>query len=44
MVVTWIVLQLGKGVADNLLAFDQKFWIRLATRNDTASSEEEKNR
>jgi len=36
--------ELGKAVADNLLAFDQKFWIRLATRNDTASSQEQKDR
>ena len=37
-------VQLGKAVADNLLAFDQKFWIRLATRSDTASSQEQKDR
>lgn len=28
--------QLNKLVAENLLSFDQKFWVRLATRNDTA--------
>ena len=37
-------LQLGKCVADNVLAFDQKFWMRLASRNDSASSPEDKNR
>lgn len=35
-------LQLGKLVADNVLSLDQKFWLRLATRSDTASSKEEK--
>eukprot|EP00884_Botryococcus_braunii_P003527 jgi/Botrbrau1/13175/Bobra.242_1s0011.2 len=28
--------ELEKMVAENLLSFDQKFWVRLATRNDTA--------
>lgn len=34
--------ELGKTVADNILSFDQKFWLRLAARNDTASDEETK--
>lgn len=28
--------ELGKTVADNILSFDQKFWLRLAARTDTA--------
>ncbi len=34
--------ELTKLVAENLLAFDQKFWIRLATRSDAAQSSTEK--
>jgi len=34
--------QLTQLVAENLLAFDQKFWIRLATRSDAAQSKAEK--
>lgn len=34
--------ELTQLVAENLLAFDQKFWIRLATRADAAQSSEEK--
>lgn len=34
--------QLTQLVAENLLAFDQKFWIRLATRSDAAQSSAEK--
>ncbi|CAL8466153.1 g5689 [Coccomyxa elongata] len=34
--------ELTKLVAENLLAFDQKFWIRLATRSDAAQSSAEK--
>lgn len=34
--------QLTQLVAENLLAFDQKFWIRLASRSDTAQSTAEK--
>ena len=34
--------QLAQVVADNLLALDQKWWLRLATRNDAAASAEEK--
>jgi flagellar biosynthesis regulator FlaF len=34
--------QLTQLVAENLLAFDQKFWIRLATRADAAQESEEK--
>ncbi len=31
-------------VAENILAIDTKFWMRLATRNDTAGSREDKER
>lgn len=34
-------LQLAKLVADNILSLDQKFWLRLAARSDTASSKED---
>lgn len=34
--------QLTQLVAENLLAFDQKFWIRLATRSDAAQNKAEK--
>lgn len=34
--------ELAKLVADNILSLDQKFWLRLATRSDTATSEEDK--
>lgn len=33
---------LSKKVADNILSMERKFWLRLATRADTASSEEQK--
>ena len=36
--------QLGQAVADNLLALDQKWWLRLATRNDAATTAEGKQR
>lgn len=35
-------MQLGKLVADNVLTFDQSFWMRLALRHDQATREEEK--
>ena len=31
-------------VADNVLALDQKWWLRVATRNDAATSREERDR
>jgi hypothetical protein len=31
-------------VAENIFSIDNKFWLRVATRNDTASSSEEKER
>lgn len=34
--------ELAKRVAENITSYDQKFWLRLATRADTASSQEEK--
>lgn len=34
--------QLAAVVADNFFAIDTKFWIRIATRNDTAGSSEDK--
>lgn len=34
--------QLAKLVADNIMSLDQKFWLRLATRSDTASSQDDK--
>ncbi len=36
--------QLTKLVADNVLALDQKWWLRVATRNDAADSREERDR
>ena len=36
--------QLTKLVADNVLALDQKWWLRVATRNDAAASREERDR
>ena len=35
-------MQLSRLVAENVLAFDQKFWLRVAARSDTAGSTEEK--
>lgn len=35
---------LTKKVAENLFSFDQRFWLRLATRNDTATTDEDKER
>ncbi len=35
-------MQLSRLVAENVLAFDQKFWLRVAARSDTAGSSEEK--
>lgn len=37
-----VFVQLAKLVADNILSLDQKFWLRLATRSDTAPSKEDK--
>ena len=37
-----VLLQLAKLVADNIMSLDQKFWLRLATRSDTASSQDHK--
>lgn len=37
-------MQLAQTVADNVLALDQKWWLRLATRNDAAVTPEEKQR
>ncbi|KAK9820259.1 hypothetical protein WJX72_008197 [[Myrmecia] bisecta] len=34
--------ELGRLVSENVLSFDQKFWLRLAARSDTAASQEEK--
>lgn len=34
--------QLAKLVTDNIMSLDQKFWLRLATRSDTASSTKDK--
>ena len=35
-----LCLQFGKLVADNVLAFDQKFWVRLAARSDMAPAQD----
>lgn len=35
---------LTQKVAENMLSFDQRFWLRLATRTDSAAEEEEKER
>ncbi|GAX72617.1 hypothetical protein CEUSTIGMA_g73.t1 [Chlamydomonas eustigma] len=34
--------QMAQAVAENIVAIDTKFWMRLATRNDTAASKEDK--
>jgi len=31
-------------VAENVVAIDKKFWLRVATRNDTAQTPEQKER
>ena len=36
--------QLLKLVAENVLSFDQKMWIRIASRSDAAESQEEKDK
>jgi len=36
--------ELARLVAENIVAIDKKFWLRVATRNDTASTNEEKER
>lgn len=36
--------ELTKMVAENMLSFDQRFWLRLATRSDTATSDEDKDK
>ena len=36
--------ELAKLVAENLLAFDSKFWLRMATRADAAESRDDKER
>lgn len=33
-------MQFQKSVADNILAFDQQFWMRIAARNDAADEDE----
>jgi hypothetical protein len=33
--------ELTKRVAENIMSYDQRFWLRLATRSDTAPSEED---
>ncbi|EFN59214.1 hypothetical protein CHLNCDRAFT_138166 [Chlorella variabilis] len=33
---------LAQTVAENIMSFDQRFWLRLATRSDAASDEEQK--
>lgn len=40
--VSVVSVQLAKLVADNILSLDQKFWLRLATRSDTATTKEDK--
>lgn len=37
-------MQFTQAVADNILSFDQRFWMRVAARNDTASDEAERQR
>lgn len=36
--------ELSQLVAQNIMSYDQRFWLRLATRSDTAAGEEEKQR
>ena len=37
-------MQFAQAVSQNVMAFDQKFWLRLAARSDTTSDPEEKQR
>lgn len=39
---TFPLEQLEKLVVENILAFDEVFWIRLATRSDTCKSDDDK--
>jgi hypothetical protein len=34
--------ELAQTVAENIMSFDQRFWLRLATRSDAAPEEEDK--
>lgn len=36
--------ELAQLVAQNIMSYDQRFWLRLATRSDSASSPEDKER
>ena len=36
--------QMAQVVAENIFAIDTKFWIRIATRNDTAATKEDKDK
>ncbi|KAG2485411.1 hypothetical protein HYH03_015897 [Edaphochlamys debaryana] len=36
--------EMARMVAENIMAIDTKFWMRIATRNDTAASKEDKDR
>ncbi|GLC47498.1 hypothetical protein PLESTB_000847400 [Pleodorina starrii] len=36
--------QMAQLVAENIMAIDTKFWMRIATRNDTAATKEDKER
>lgn len=37
-------LQLSRAVAENIFSFDAKFWMRVATRNDSVTDANEKQR
>ncbi len=39
-----LIWQMAQLVAENILAIDTKFWMRIATRNDTAATKEDKDR
>eukprot|EP00882_Tetradesmus_deserticola_P010603 GHRQ01011201.1.p3 GENE.GHRQ01011201.1~~GHRQ01011201.1.p3 ORF type:complete len:143 (-),score=51.45 GHRQ01011201.1:1515-1943(-) len=38
------ILQLSRLVAENIFSFDAKFWMRIATRNDSLNNEAEKDK
>jgi hypothetical protein len=37
-------LQLSRLVAENIFSFDAKFWMRIATRNDSLNNEADKDK
>lgn len=39
-----LFLQLSRLVAENIFSFDAKFWMRIATRNDSLKNEADKDK